>query len=145
MLVAQRIESLDKKPHELHAEVLLRLVNEDRSFTLPGQSVGDRAFHSWANDLFATVGPSIRSKLCLEITETAAVTNLADAAINEAAVRCFADVARVMGLKTVAEFVGEPAVRERLREMGIDYGQGFLFHRPAPIDALSAVRATVLH
>lgn len=40
------------------------------------------------------------------------ISDMVNNPLNEAAVRCFADVARVMGLKTVAEFVGEPAVRE---------------------------------
>jgi diguanylate cyclase (GGDEF)-like protein/PAS domain S-box-containing protein len=153
---------------------------------LSGQSVGDRAFHRWAIDLLRGAGPAVCQRLCLEITETAAVTNLADAAqfieqlravgvrmalddfgagassfgylkslpvdylkidgqfvrdlisdpLDEAAVRCFADVARVVGMRTIAEFVEHPAVLQRLREIGIDFAQGYLLHRPAPIDEL---------
>jgi len=153
---------------------------------LSGQSVGDRSFHRWALELLAKAGPRICGALCLEITETAAVTNLADAAIfidevrqlgvkvalddfgagaasfgylktlrvdtlkidgqfvrdlvddplDEAAVRCFADVARVMGLTTVAECVDKPAVLDRMRAMGVDFAQGFLLHEPAPIGEL---------
>lgn len=159
------------------------------SVNLSGQSVGDRAFHAWALALFAAAGAATCSRLCLEITETAAVTNLADAAIfighvravgvkvalddfgagassfgylkalpvdylkidgqfirtllsnplDEAAVRCFADVARLMGLETVAEFVESPEVLERLKEMGVDYAQGYLEHRPEPIDRLTGI------
>ncbi|MDY0747345.1 EAL domain-containing protein [Paucibacter sp. R3-3] len=156
------------------------------SVNLSGQSVGDRAFHNWAFALLDEAGPTIRSQLCLEITETAAVTKMSDAALfvehlrasgvrvalddfgagassfgylknlpvdylkidgqfvrdlitdplNEAAVRCFVDVAKVMGLQTVAEFVDHPAVMARLSELGVDYAQGFLVHRPASIDDL---------
>ncbi len=235
-LFAQRIEALDRESRGLHAEVLLRMKNEDDSHALPGaflpaaerfhlvtrvdrwvlhraiawmkslpepdlietlcvnvsgQSVGDRAFHAWAQDQFAGAGPTICSKLCLEITETAAVTNLADAAVfieqvralgvkvalddfgagassfgylkslrvdllkidgqfvrnlhkdplDAAAVRCFADVARVIGVKTVAEFVDSPQALARLREIGVNYAQGYLIHRPEPIDALLGVVA----
>ena len=56
--------------------------------------------------------------------------------LDEAAVRCFADVARVIGVKTVAEFVDQPAVLERLRVIGIDFAQGYLIHKPEHIDAL---------
>jgi len=162
---------------------------ESLSVNLSGQSVGDRAFHAWAHELFAAAGRQVCSRLCLEITETAAVTNLADAAVfieqvraagvkvalddfgagassfgylkalpvdylkidgqyirnlvadplDDAAVRCFADVARLMGLKTVAEFVDNTAVLDRLRVIGVDYAQGYLMHRPEPIGNLLGV------
>ncbi len=234
VLFAQRIHCLRDQALGIHAEVLLRLRNDDGSLVQPGvflpaaerfhlasridrwvlqnavrwlqcldepdaidslsvnlsgQSVGDRAFHAWALALFAAAGAATCSRLCLEITETAAVTNLADAAIfighvravgvkvalddfgagassfgylkalpvdylkidgqfirtllsnplDEAAVRCFADVARLMGLETVAEFVESPEVLERLKEMGVDYAQGYLEHRPEPIDRLTDI------
>jgi len=56
-------------------------VIDSLSLNLSGQSVGDRAFHGWAFDMLAEMGPAMCSKLRLEITETAVVTNLADAAI----------------------------------------------------------------
>lgn len=156
------------------------------SVNLSGQSVGDREFHRWAIKLLGEAGSTICSKLCFEITETAAVTNMADAGVfieqahtvgvrvalddfgagassfgylktvrvdylkidgqfirdvvtdplDEAAVRCFADVARVIGVKAVAKFVDQPAVLERLRVIGIDFAQGYLIHKPEHIDAL---------
>ncbi|MDY7576657.1 PAS domain-containing protein [Actimicrobium sp. CCI2.3] len=153
---------------------------------LSGQSVGDRAFHQHAISALTEAGNAVCRRICLEITETAAVTNMADAAIfieqvralgarvalddfgagassfgylktlkidllkidgsfirdviddplDAAAVRCFVDVARVMGVKTVAEFVDRPEVLAHVREIGIDYAQGFLLHRPEPIENL---------
>ena len=50
--------------------------------------------------------------------------------------RCFADVAKVMGLTTVAEFVDKAAVLERLKAMEVDFAQGYLLHEPAPIAEL---------
>jgi EAL domain-containing protein (putative c-di-GMP-specific phosphodiesterase class I) len=163
------------------------------SVNLSGQSVGDRTFHRWALELLGKAGRRLCGALCLEITETAAVTNIADAALfidqvracgvrvalddfgagaasfgylktlrvdtlkidgqfvrdlvddplDEAAVRCFADVAKVMNLTTVAEFVDKPAVLERLHAMGVDFAQGYLLHEPAPIDELVAPVAAV--
>ena len=156
------------------------------SINLSGLSVGDRAFQAWAGEFLAEAGPAICSCLCLEITETAAITNPADAAafigtvrslgvkvalddfgagassfgylknlpvdylkidgqfirdlvndkLDSAAVRCFVDVAKAVGMATVAEFVDDPAVLARLREIGVDFAQGFLIHRPEPIEAL---------
>ncbi|MDF1764335.1 MAG: PAS domain-containing protein, partial [Oleibacter sp.] len=119
---------------------------------LSGQSVGDRSFHLQATQMLNDAGNNICRKICLEITETSTITNLADASLfieqvgnlgvrvalddfgagassfgylknlavdilkidgqfiqdlvddplDDAAVRCFVDVARLIGLKTVA-------------------------------------------
>jgi diguanylate cyclase (GGDEF)-like protein/PAS domain S-box-containing protein len=53
--------------------------------------------------------------------------------LDQAAVRCFHDVARVLGIQTVAEFVEDEATVAVLREIGIDYAQGYLYHRPEPM------------
>ncbi|HQT45920.1 MAG TPA: diguanylate cyclase, partial [Acidocella sp.] len=45
---------------------------------LSGQSIGDEAFHRWAIAMLSEAGSNICRRLCIEITETAAVTNLAD-------------------------------------------------------------------
>lgn len=235
-LFAQRIECLKGQAQGIHAEVLLRMRNDDGSLVQPGtflpaaerfhlisridrwvltraatwlrntpdvnrieclsvnlsgRSVGDRAFHAWAYELFSEMGPSVCSRLCLEITETAAVTNLADAAVfighvraagvkvslddfgagassfgylktlpvdhlkidgqyirnlvtdplDDAAVRCFVDVAQLMGIKTVAEFVDCTEALKRLQAIGVDYAQGYLLHRPEPLAALLRVAA----
>ncbi len=64
------------------------------------------------------------------------VRDLVDDPLDEAAVRCFANVAQVMGLTTVAECVDKPAVLDRLHAMGVDFAQGFLLHEPAPLGEL---------
>ena len=157
---------------------------------LSGQSVGDHEFHRWAFEALGAAGEDCCRNLCLEITETVAITHLADAAtfiaavraigvrvalddfgagassfgylkmlpvdslkidgqfirgliehpLDAAAVRCFVDVARVVSIQTVAEYVDRPDVLARLREMGVDFAQGFLLHRPALIDELAGTR-----
>lgn len=42
-------------------------------------------------------------------------------------------VGHVMGLKTIAEYVENRSLRERLDDIGVDYVQGFEIARPAPI------------
>jgi diguanylate cyclase (GGDEF)-like protein/PAS domain S-box-containing protein len=61
--------------------------------------------------------------------------------LDQAAVKCFVDVARAVGIKTVAEHVETDAVLARLRELGVDFAQGYLLHRPEPLDAASQVEA----
>jgi len=236
VLHAQCIEPLGAGPAGLHAEVLLRLLDDDSSLIAPGaflpaaerfhlitridryvlrhalaqlaalpdlmavdtlcinlsgQSIGDRAFHRHAIDVLTAAGSAVCERVCLEITETAAVNNMADAAVfieqaralgvrialddfgagassfgylktlkvdllkidgqfirdlindplDDAAVRCFVDVARVIGVKTVAEFVDRPEILQRVRDIGIDYAQGFLLHRPELLaDVLGATQ-----
>ena len=44
----------------------------------------------------------------------------------------------MIGLTTVAEFVESASVLERLREIGLDYAQGYFLHRPEPFEAVLA-------
>ncbi len=152
---------------------------------LSGQSIADPAFQRYVLELIESQ-PVDLSKLCFEITETAAITKLAEAGhfvqdmrrlgmrlalddfgagsssfgylkalqvdylkidgqfikdvvhdpLDRAAVRCFCDVARVMGLKTVGEFVEDEPILQELLELGVDYAQGYLIHRPEPLGQL---------
>jgi EAL domain-containing protein (putative c-di-GMP-specific phosphodiesterase class I) len=165
----------------LHAEQVHRL-----SMNLSGQSLGDRAFHRQAVEQLSALPASTLSRLCLEITETAAITNLADAglfieqvralgvqvalddfgagmssfgylkslpvntlkidgqfvkgllgdALDHAAVRSFVEVARLVNMDTVAEFVETQAIHDELRRLGVTHAQGYLLHRPEPLEAL---------
>lgn len=65
------------------------------------------------------------------------VRNVVNDPLDAAAVRSFADVAQVMGLTTVAEFVEDHSVADALRAYGIDFMQGFLNHRPEPLERLA--------
>jgi diguanylate cyclase len=157
------------------------------SVNLSGQSSGDCAFHRHVLDVLAALPAQIVRLLCFEITETAAVTNLAEAAafvqqvrnlgvrvalddfgagvssfgylksipvdflkidgqfiknllddpLDRAAVICFVKVAKVVGVKTVAEFVDRADVLAELKTLGVDFAQGFLLHRPEALKELA--------
>ena len=66
------------------------------------------------------------------------VTGVIDDPLDDVAVRCFVEVAEVIGLRTVAEFVESAPVLERLRQIGVHYAQGYHLHRPEPFDAVMA-------
>jgi EAL domain-containing protein (putative c-di-GMP-specific phosphodiesterase class I) len=66
------------------------------------------------------------------------VTGVIDDPLDNVAVRSFVDAAAVIGLTTVAEFVESASVLERLREIGVDYAQGYFLHRPEPFEELLA-------
>jgi diguanylate cyclase (GGDEF)-like protein/PAS domain S-box-containing protein len=44
------------------------------------------------------------------------------------------ELARGMGKRTIAEFVGDAATLKTLGELGVDYAQGFHLGRPAPLE-----------
>ena len=152
---------------------------------LSGQSISDPAFLRQVAEVVDNAAFDHR-KLCFEVTETAAITNMADAAafidamrqhgirfalddfgagasgfsylktlkvdylkidgqfirdlqsdpLDRATVRCFREVAATLGTQTIAEFVENAATATLLDEIGVDYGQGYLYHRPEPIDQL---------
>lgn len=52
----------------------------------------------------------------------------------ESMVRAIAQLARTMGMETVAEYVETDELRTRMAGLGVDYGQGFAIGRPVPID-----------
>jgi len=45
-------------------------------------------------------------------------------------------IAHTMGLRTVAEYVDDPEVLKALRDIGIDYAQGYLISRPQPLSQM---------
>jgi EAL domain-containing protein (putative c-di-GMP-specific phosphodiesterase class I) len=54
-------------------------------------------------------------------------------------VRSIKDIGHVMGKKVIAESVENDAVLEKLREIGVDYAQGFGVGAPRPIDEIASV------
>ena len=53
--------------------------------------------------------------------------------VDQAIVRAVAEIARIMGKRTVAEFVGDEATLQLIRKLGIDYAQGFYIGKPGPL------------
>jgi EAL domain-containing protein (putative c-di-GMP-specific phosphodiesterase class I) len=56
--------------------------------------------------------------------------------LDHTAVCCFRDIAAVCGLQTIAESVESEEVLAELCRIGIDLVQGYLIHRPEPLDRL---------
>lgn len=55
---------------------------------------------------------------------------------NDGVIRCILDIARMTGKQTIAEFVETEQTETLLREIGVDYSQGYLRHRPPPLDEI---------
>lgn len=177
-VIARALNWLTLHPQHLE-ELFLCAIN------LSGQSLGNSEFLEFIEQCFQETGVP-PEKICFEITETAAITNLSAATqfiktlesggcrfalddfgsglssfaylknlpvqflkidgafvkaivddnINHAMVRSINEIGQVMGKQTIAEFVENEAILERLRGMGINYAQGYGIDRPRPIEQM---------
>lgn len=64
------------------------------------------------------------------------VRELADSETDYVMVRSMNEIAHSLGMRTVAEYVESHAILDRLRDIGVDYAQGFVIHKPIPIEQL---------
>ncbi|MET8148462.1 EAL domain-containing protein [Actinoplanes sp. NPDC049668] len=64
------------------------------------------------------------------------VVNLVHNAEDQVLVRALVQVCQAYGIHTVAEFVQDEPTLRMLRELGVDYVQGYLIGRPAPAEEL---------
>jgi diguanylate cyclase (GGDEF)-like protein/PAS domain S-box-containing protein len=151
------------------------------AINLSGASIGDERFLDFIREQFAQRGIP-HGSICFEITETAAIANLAKAAyfiqelrslgclfslddfgagmssfsylkhlpvdflkidggfvkdmlidpIDRAMVVAINDIGHVMEKQTIAEFVEDHQVLAMLREIGVDYAQGYGLAKPRP-------------
>jgi EAL domain-containing protein (putative c-di-GMP-specific phosphodiesterase class I) len=61
------------------------------------------------------------------------VRDLDNAGLSEAVVRSITEIAHVLGKRAVAEQAETELQLQHLREIGVDYAQGYVFQRPRPI------------
>ena len=155
------------------------------SINLSGMAISDAEFRDYLKCKLAD-NRDLARRLCFEITETAAIGNLTQAAslietlrglgcrfalddfgsglssfaylknlpvdylkidgifirdivddpFDRAIVRSIVEVARVMGHRTIAEFVESEAAYAAVMDLGVDFGQGYWLGRPRPLDLL---------
>lgn len=65
------------------------------------------------------------------------VRELATSATDYAMVRSMTEIGHSLGLKIVAEYVESEAILEKLREIGVDYAQGYHVGKPGPLANLA--------
>jgi diguanylate cyclase (GGDEF)-like protein/PAS domain S-box-containing protein len=155
------------------------------AINLSGHSLNEPEFLDFMTRQFEE-SPIPPEKICLEITETVAVANLAQATgfmnalkqmgcrfalddfgsglssfaylktlpveflkidglfvkdilndpLDLALVKSINEIGKVLGMKTIAEFVEDEQILGKIREVGVDYAQGFAVGDPRPIDDL---------
>ncbi|MFB3042451.1 MAG: EAL domain-containing protein, partial [Candidatus Poribacteria bacterium] len=155
------------------------------AINLSGQSLADEEFKEYVMKQLQDTGIG-GEKICFEITETAAISNLNMATkfisalkelgcrfslddfgsglssfgylknlqvdylkidgmfvkdivedpIDHAMVKSINEIGQVMGMKTIAEFVENDEIKGMLREIGVNYAQGYGIGKPQPLDEL---------
>ncbi len=169
-----------------HIEQYLERIDADRlpwayfNINLSGASLSQEGFHDYVHDLLAGSESTTAHRICFEITETAAISNInlvagfmntlkscgcsfalddfgsglssfsylknlpvdylkidgnliqgvADDPIAFGMVQAIHRVGGLMGIRTIAEYVSNQAILDKIREIDIDYGQGFLLGQP---------------
>lgn len=68
------------------------------------------------------------------------VKDMLDDPIDRAMVEMICRIGKVMGKQTIAEFVENDAILQALREIGVDYAQGYGVGRPEPFDMVATVK-----
>jgi EAL domain-containing protein (putative c-di-GMP-specific phosphodiesterase class I) len=53
-----------------------------------------------------------------------------------ATVRAIVELAAGLSMDTVAEYVETDAIADKVRELGVDYAQGYAFGKPEPLDGV---------
>jgi diguanylate cyclase (GGDEF)-like protein/PAS domain S-box-containing protein len=155
------------------------------SINLSGNSLGDSDFLQYVIGQLEEKNLPPK-KICFEVTETAAISNLTNATnfikalkkrgcrfalddfgsglssfaylknlpvyflkidgmfvkdilddpVHLAMVKSINDMGHVMGKQTIAEFVENDAILDKLKEVGVDYAQGYGIALPRPLDEL---------
>ncbi|RPI13730.1 MAG: EAL domain-containing protein, partial [Lysobacterales bacterium] len=75
---------------------------------------------------------------CLKIDGTF-VRDVVDDDRSQAMLSAIVQLARAMGLRTVAECVESDRIRDIVRGLGVEYGQGYSIGRPAPFEQVLKV------
>ena len=71
------------------------------------------------------------------------VKDIAKNSVDYAMVKSINEIGHVMGKQTVAEFVEDKEILDKLKEIGVDYAQGYYFSIPHPLDDLETLAEVV--
>ena len=70
------------------------------------------------------------------------VRDLDNPGLSEAVVRSITDIAHVLGKRAVAEQAETESQLAHLRNLGVDYAQGYVFQRPQPIETFFGIETS---
>lgn len=65
------------------------------------------------------------------------IRNIVEDPINTAMVEAINRIGHIMGLQTIAEFVEDDAILAKIKDLHIDYAQGYRIAKPCPFEAIA--------
>ena len=68
------------------------------------------------------------------------VKDMANSPVDFAVVKAINEIGKVLGKQTIAEFVENERISEKLARIGVDYAQGYGIGRPQPIEELANIQ-----
>jgi EAL domain-containing protein (putative c-di-GMP-specific phosphodiesterase class I) len=71
------------------------------------------------------------------------IKEIASDPITHAMVKSINEIGHVMGMQTIAEFVENEAIEVIVRELGVDYAQGYGIEKPQPLSDILAKPITL--
>jgi len=66
------------------------------------------------------------------------IRDIANSDIDKTMVKSFSEVAKALGMATVAEFVENETILNIIKELGVEYSQGYGIAKPEPLSELIA-------
>jgi diguanylate cyclase (GGDEF)-like protein/PAS domain S-box-containing protein len=70
------------------------------------------------------------------------VRDLPDSRTDQLIVSALIEVCQGLGIKTIAEFVGDQRTMDMVRDLGVDFAQGYYLGRPEPVSSLRTAKGT---
>ncbi|WP_051288543.1 EAL domain-containing protein [Brumicola pallidula] len=64
------------------------------------------------------------------------VKDMIEDRIDYAMVKSIHQIGHIMGMQTIAEFVESDDIKDMLKELGVDYAQGYAIHKPQPFQEI---------
>ena len=64
------------------------------------------------------------------------IQNIVNSTLDKTIVQTINDMAHLLDMKTVAEYVESEAILTAISEMGVDYAQGYVIGKPEPLDTI---------
>ncbi len=104
------------------------------TISVRADSAGNLSADGWKQlsaDVLGAVLPHTGTVVLEDDVEIGACTT-----IDRAMVEMICRIGKMMGKQTIAEFAENEAILEALREIGVDYAQGYGVGRPEPFDLL---------
>lgn len=137
----QRLKTTPIPLHKITFEVTETVASENLVFTESFISQIKQFGYKFSLDDFGTGYSSYSYLKRLDVDylkiDGSFVKEIAENSTDVAMVKSINEIAHSLGLETIAEYVESNEIHRVLQEIGVDYGQGWIIHKPVNLSELS--------